>query len=223
MANACDSGNADSLTDQDHVQPAAAPFPASGGPEFLTDCLHVFADCIRQFGHERALPHAGRIGLADADDAVDSLRTDAAAATGVAGHRIGRRHIGIGSMIDIQMASLGAFKENLLAASDFLFDNQGCVCHKRFELFGISLVFVKNLLRVQRRFLKEPCQIKILLFDIAHQFLPKGRFVQQVTEADTHTGHLVLVSQSDPPARGSDFSCRFSALPAPHPAGGDRA
>ncbi len=70
---------------------------------------------IVQFGRERALAHAGRIGLDDAQHVIDRARPDAHARRRLPGDHVGRGHKGIGAEVDVQQRALRPFEQDAFA------------------------------------------------------------------------------------------------------------
>ena len=72
-------------------------------------------DLVEQFRREGTRPHAGGVGLDNADYPVDVLGAHTAAAAGIAGHGVRRGNEGVSAVIDIQMRTLGAFEQDLFS------------------------------------------------------------------------------------------------------------
>jgi hypothetical protein len=90
------------------VAPYSCPFCCRASP---------MASPFGQFGGERALAHAGGVGLEDADDLADMARPKSGTDTGVAGNGVGRGDEGIGAMIDVKLGALGTLRKECACRS----------------------------------------------------------------------------------------------------------
>src|SRR5659263_225277 len=112
------------VLENDQIEPAAAPLAPGGGAVFVPLPDQLVAQLVGQLGGEGTLADTGGVSLTDAHDLVDHRRTDSGADTGRAGDGIGRSDKGIGAVVDIQQAALGALKKHLLATSERLVNDQ---------------------------------------------------------------------------------------------------
>src|SRR5262249_5788818 len=64
---AIDSAGTNGLAHQHSIEPAAAPGSAGHGAELAPPLAQQAAEIVALFGRERALPHPGGVGLADAE------------------------------------------------------------------------------------------------------------------------------------------------------------
>src|SRR5262245_20451518 len=71
QAQAVDAARAHGLAHEHGVEPAATPRSAGHGAEFAAALADEATDVVRLLGREWALPHPGRVGLADAQHVTD--------------------------------------------------------------------------------------------------------------------------------------------------------
>src|SRR6185312_3460842 len=103
-----DAAGADGLAHQHRIEPAAATLAAGVDAELLATAADLLADFVVEFGRERALADAGRIGLADAEHIADRAGAHAGAGRGLRRHRVGRGDVGVSAVIHIQQRALRA-------------------------------------------------------------------------------------------------------------------
>src|SRR5262249_56107313 len=97
------------------VEPAGAARPPGHGAELAAALPDETADIVGLLGRERPLPHAGGVGLADAEDVADRPRPKPRAGRGLGGDRVGGGHERVGAVIDVEEGALRAFEKDALA------------------------------------------------------------------------------------------------------------
>ena len=110
-----DAADLESLTNHDGIEPTAPTGAARNCAELFAPFAQTQAHFIRQFGRERALAYTSGIGLGNAQDIVDGVNADAGASIHLTSQGIGRRHIGIGTMVYVQHGSLRALEQDAVA------------------------------------------------------------------------------------------------------------
>lgn len=86
----------------DEVEPSASSWPAGGGAVLVTDLADAFAHFVVELGWEGTVADTGGVGFDDADDFVDPCGTDPGSGARAAGGCVGRRDVGIGTVIDVE-------------------------------------------------------------------------------------------------------------------------
>src|SRR3954453_3700728 len=66
------------------------------------------------FAGQRSLAHARRVSLHDADDAIDPVWSYAGSGARASRSRVGRRDVGISSVVDIEKCPLRAFEQDFV-------------------------------------------------------------------------------------------------------------
>src|SRR5690606_2260473 len=103
------------LADQNGIEPAAAAPTPRHRAELSSTLAKPLPDLLLQFRWEGAGAHPGGIGLGDSKNAVERVWTYAGTGRRLTRHGIGRSHVGIGAVVDVQKSPLGTFKKNPIA------------------------------------------------------------------------------------------------------------
>lgn len=90
----------------------------------MTLLAQKLADLVIQFGRERAFANTGRVGLGDAENITQGTRTHARTGSGLTGNGVGRGHVRIGAVVDIEQRTLSAFKQDACAGAALLVEQQ---------------------------------------------------------------------------------------------------
>ena len=75
-----------------------------------------------KFGRERTFADAGAVGLGDAEDVVEHVRTDAGAGAGRAGDGVGARDVRVRAVVDVEHLTLRPLKEDVGVGEQGLVD-----------------------------------------------------------------------------------------------------
>ena len=102
------------MAQHDGVEPARPAAAARVGAVLVAAVDERVADLVEQLGGERPGPDPGDVGLGDADHPVDVAGPDPGARAGAAGHRVGRGHVGIGAVVEVEERGLGALEQHVL-------------------------------------------------------------------------------------------------------------
>ena len=105
------------VADGDGVEPAAAAGTAGDGAELVALLADLVARGVVLLGRERAAADAGRVGLDDAEPAVDCAGGHAGAGREAAGARVGAGDVRVAAVVDVEQRALGAFEEEAAALS----------------------------------------------------------------------------------------------------------
>src|SRR5271170_6511982 len=97
------------------VEPSDAPWAAGSGAEFLALLAQALAQVALDLAWEGAAAHSCCVGLTDAQHRLQSSRWETRAGERSTGHAIGRGHVRIGPVIDIEHHAVRAFEQNTLA------------------------------------------------------------------------------------------------------------
>jgi len=115
-------------------------------------------------------------------------------------------------VIDIQMTSLGAFKQDLFPLLNFSGQNQGRIGDIRPDFFRVRQVLIRDGLGIQRRHAEKILEQVVFFFQaVAHFFQEQPGFIE-VAHADARAGNLVFVCRADAAAGGSDFLAGIAGL-----------
>src|SRR5206468_5224014 len=100
--------------DRAHVAPSTAP-GAPGGHTVLVSLLPELGGQLSfELRREGTVPDAGRVCLRDADHVGDACRADSYPGARPAGDRARGGHVGIGSVIEIEVRALRALEQDAL-------------------------------------------------------------------------------------------------------------
>src|SRR5262249_62390112 len=99
------------MPDGDGIDPPAGAGPAGHGPILLAPPPDPLAGLIVLLGRERPATDSGRIGLDDADPAVDPAGRHAGPRRDARRAAVGAGHVGIAAVGDVQEGTLGPLGE----------------------------------------------------------------------------------------------------------------
>ena len=101
------------MTQHHAVEPTGATAASGHRPELAADVDETIAVSIGQLGREGSGTDTGRVGLGDADDAVDVPRPEPGARARPAGGRVRRGDVRIGAMVEVEERRLGALEQEV--------------------------------------------------------------------------------------------------------------
>ena len=84
-----------------------------------------------QFGRERPLADARRVGLGDAEHVVDGARAEAGAGRRLRRHGVGRGDERIGAVVDVEQRALRAFEQDALALAPLAVEQRARPCRHK--------------------------------------------------------------------------------------------
>jgi hypothetical protein len=188
------------------VEPACPPWPSGRGAELVAALPQVVAGGVVQLGREWAAPHPRRIGLEDAQHAIDHARGEPARRRGEAREAPGGGHVRVGSVVEVEQAALGSLEEDRLAGRGCLRQGSGDVAEERCErqrgldraldLFGRR--HLDRGVRPQRR---------LQLLARGNDGLTQATWVAGQPEADARPRRPRLVRGPDPAPGGAEPRC----------------
>ena len=117
------AGNGIGLTHHHRIKPATAPLAPSHRTEFASALAHAVAIIIKILGGERAAAHPRGIGFGDTQHEPDIGWPGTGTGGRLTRNGIGRRHKGIGAVVDIQHDALRALKQHAAAFCMRLFQH----------------------------------------------------------------------------------------------------
>ena len=130
---------------RDGIEPAAAPFAAGGGAELLAARTELLTDVVEQLGRKRPGTDARGVGLGDAQHIMQFRRAHAGTARRRARAGVGRGHVRIGAMIDIQQRALCTLEQHRLAGTHVVIEQRRDVGYHRPQAFGQLQVLIQHL------------------------------------------------------------------------------
>ena len=188
------------------VKPAATT-TATGGHAVLIALLGqrvASLGLIGKLGGHGARTDAGDIGLHDAQHAIDVLHADAGAGNGAAGGAVGRRHVRIGAVVDVEQRRLGALKQQVLALVDHVVEQQARLGDVGAQALGHRQVLVANLVHGVGGQVVDELELGVHAGESGLQLVAEQRLVQHVLHAQANAGHLVLIARTDAALGGTD-------------------
>ena len=112
----------DRVAQRHGVEPADAPRAPGHGPELAATLGDALADVVEQLGRERPGAHPRGVGLHHADDLVDLERADPAAGARAARDRVGRGHVRVAAVVEVEQRALRALEQDVVAAPERVLD-----------------------------------------------------------------------------------------------------
>ena len=159
---------------------------------------------IGKLGGHGARTDAGDIGLHDAQHAVDVLHAHAGAGDGAAGGAVGRRHVRIGTVVDVEQRRLGALKQQVLALVNHVVEQQTRLGDVGTQALGHRQVLVANLVHGVGGQIVDELELGVHAGESGLQLVAEQRLVQHVLHAQADAGHLVLIARTDTALGGTD-------------------
>ena len=90
---------------------------------------------VKAGGHREATLYRALAGAGAGDGrSLEQLRADAAAGSSRARETVGRGHIGVGAVVDVQQRALRSLEQQRVTATTRLLDSRGDVCNHRLQL-----------------------------------------------------------------------------------------
>ena len=109
----------------------------------------MLTDFIVKLCRERTFTDSGAIRFGNTQHIVNAVSTDTGTGTDGAGHRVGARHIGIGTVVNIEHGTLSALKEEGLTFVHELIDRVGHVGQHGLNARGKSERLINDLIDIQ--------------------------------------------------------------------------
>ena len=110
----------------------------------------MLTDFIVQFGRERTFANTCAIRFGDTQNIVNAVSANTGTRANRTGHRVGTRHIRIGTVVNVKHGALSAFKEEGLPFVHQFVDGVGNIGEHRLNTGSISQRFIDNLINVER-------------------------------------------------------------------------
>src|SRR5665213_1649874 len=151
------------------VEPATTPPPPGHGTEFAADTRQMLARVVKQLGWKRTGTDTRGVGLHDTENVIEGAGPQARTGRRAAGGSVRRGHERIGTHIDIEHRTLGAFEQHVRA---FLLEpGQSCrdINQQRPQARRELQLLIQRALEVQRTLdeqLQFAARLRPLLVDV---------------------------------------------------------
>ena len=196
--------DANGLTNQDRVEPAATAGTPRNRAEFTPDFADFVAVGVEQFGRERTRADARRISFDYTDNLVDILHADARTDSRLSCNRVRRSNIRVRSEIVVQHGGLSTFEQQGRAVVQLVRQNFPSGNDKRRQKFGDFIQLFQQIVGVDQRLFHSFAQ-RVVETQQIFDFVRQGFFFEQIADANGATSDFVLISGADTATRRSDF------------------
>ena len=142
----------------------------------------------------------------------DAGRADTGADGRAACGRVGRRHIRVGAVVDVEQRALRALQQDRLPVFQRGVEQQPGVGDAVFETAGLLEQRVDHFGGFQRLAVVDLDKYLVLEFQCGLDLLGQQRLVEHIGDADPEAGDLVLVARPDAAAGGADLLAAHVAL-----------
>ena len=152
-----------------------------------------------------ARAHTGGVSLQDPEDGRDAARADARPDGGAAGGRVGRRHVRVGAVVDVEQRALRTLQQDRLAALECLVQQQPRIGDAVLE--ALSRPSTSSVTAAGSSALRFVDLGEDLVLDLqcGLDLLAEQLLVEHVGGANAHARDLVLVAGADATTGGADL------------------
>ena len=189
--------DASGVTGEHRVEPSDPPRTPGGAAELVAFFAQRIGEIAGELARKRARADSRRISLADAEHRFEIARPDAGAAEDCARDATRRGHVRVGAVIDVEHRAVGALEQHALAGVDRLADERAGVAQIREQPAARFFHRVDRFVGLDRLGLEQCFQVRVLLDDVAAEFLLEKFEIEQIFEAQSHPSHLVFVGRAD--------------------------
>src|SRR5438034_124165 len=168
------------VTPDDRVEPATASRPPRRGAVLVAARADRLGERARHLGRKRPRAHARRVGLRDAEHAVQTRGRDPRAGRRATGGRGRRGDVRVRAVVDVEHRGLRALEEHAVAIVDPAREQQGGVGDVGCEPAGVAEVLVEDLLHREGLRVIDLAQEPILLRDVQLEFLAEEPLVEEI-------------------------------------------
>ena len=130
---------------------------------------------------------------------------DAGSDAGAGGDRIGRGHVRVGAVVDIEVMGLCALEQHHLVRIECFVEHPADVDHVRPDPLGVRQQVLGDLHRVERPPVVDLDQQVVLLFQRGLDLQAQQRLVEQILDPQPDPVDLVRVRRADPATGGADL------------------
>ena len=190
----------------DHgVKPAAAPRATGRHADLPAGLAQVGAVLVEQLGRERTGSDPGGVSLQDAEHGGDPGGSDTGSDGRPAGGGVGRGHVRVGAVVDVEQGALRALQQNGLASLQRLAQQQPGVGNAVGESLRLDKQRLGYLVYVQCLPVVDLHQHLVLELQRGADLGGQELRVEYISHPDTDTGDLVLIAGPDTAAGGADL------------------
>src|SRR5690606_18292843 len=213
QAQTADTVDLDRPTQDHRIEPAAATRTSGGGAELVAAGSQALADVIEQLGGERTGADTGGVGLGDTQHVIQIQRADTGTGGGPPGGSVGAGDVGIGTVVDVQQCALGTLEHDVGTLTAQLVQTRGHIGDQGLQPVGKVQCLFQGLLEVDRLNLVIILQHEVMVIQNFAELGSKALAMEQVTDAQTAAGYLVLVGRADTTTGGADLGFAAGVLP----------
>jgi len=170
----------------------------------VADVGESLAVVVEQLGHERASTYTSRIGLGDANDTRDVTRPEARTDACATGSRVGRRHVRVGAVVQVEESRLGTFEEDVGVGGKRVVQQRHGVGDVGDEACAEFIEPVDDFFDVEFLAAGIADQLVLRRSTFTHETL-EALGVADIADADTHAAHLVGVGRADTAQRCAEL------------------
>src|SRR5579871_1933807 len=200
-----------SVAQERHIEPAAAARTSSDGSILVAGLANLLSVGIVELRRKRTAANASDVCLRDADHSVDAGRGDSGAGTSTTGRSARRGNKGVGAMINIEHAPLGALKQHLVSGSHRRMQQLSRIADHGTDFARKGQVFVANLSVVDGLLDMKRLREQLLIFSQRIVEEAEARGLVKVGDADAAASGFILIAWSDSPRSGADG---YAIMPA---------
>ena len=211
-AHAADAVDLDGTFECGGVEPTAAAGAAGYRTKFMPALSQTGAHFVKKLGGKRAGADTGGVGFHNAQHIIKRLRRHARAGGCGAGHAVGRSNEGIGAAVDVEQRALRAFKQQALAALDFVVERARNIGKHRQDAGAETLNHRHHAIKFQRRGAVQVFELDVVEREIGADFFRHQRHIAQIAGAYRAAGDFVFVGGADAAAGGADFALTFAGF-----------
>jgi len=183
------------------------------GAELVAALDEQVADAIEELSGKRPGADPCGVGLGDPDHPADVARADASARAGASGHWVGRRHVGIRAVVEIEEGGLRPFEQNVLTGLESIVDQAHRVGDVGRQSRGIAVeVALGDVVGRQRESVVDAGQDGVLLLEDLVELGPEDFGVEQILHAQARPQCLVGVGGTDAAPSRAELVAAEAAL-----------
>ncbi|MNG62431.1 hypothetical protein D3C79_206340 [compost metagenome] len=183
------------------------------------------ADVVEQLSREWTRTDASGVSLGDTQNVIEEHRANAGTSGHATGGGVGAGHVRVGTVVDVEQRTLGAFEHDVFAGATQVVQLSGNVEHQRLEQLSVFLALGQGLFELDGRLFVVTNQHEVVVIHQLTQLVFEARHVQQVANTQATTSNLVFVRRADAATGGTDLQLAtglFTGLVQRHVEGQDQ-